>query len=71
MRFLQKLAEHSDVNKMSASNLAIVVGPNLLWSQGDRTCVRHSLSTFTALMLLTVNKLASQVVKVHWWPDME
>jgi len=39
MRFLQKLAERSDVNKMSTTNLAIVLGPNLLWPQGDRMYV--------------------------------
>ena len=51
MRFLQRLAERSDVNKMSVSNLAIVIGPNLLWPQGDRTYA-FTLSTF-----LTNNQL--------------
>lgn len=32
MMFLSKVVEYSDVNKMTASNLAIVIGPNLLWS---------------------------------------
>uniref|UniRef100_A0A674IHQ3 SH3 domain binding protein 1 n=1 Tax=Terrapene triunguis TaxID=2587831 RepID=A0A674IHQ3_9SAUR len=33
IRFLAKLAEHQEVNKMTPSNIAIVLGPNLLWSQ--------------------------------------
>ncbi|NXQ25101.1 3BP1 protein, partial [Alaudala cheleensis] len=40
IKFLAKLAEHQEVNKMTASNIAIVLGPNLLWSQqstGDPT----------------------------------
>ncbi|XP_067671369.1 rho GTPase-activating protein 44-like isoform X2 [Haliotis asinina] len=35
VKFLAKLAEKSDVNKMTPSNIAIVIGPNLLWSQGE------------------------------------
>ena len=33
--FLAKLAEHSEENKMSASNIAIVIGPNVLWDAND------------------------------------
>ncbi|XP_009706368.1 PREDICTED: SH3 domain-binding protein 1, partial [Cariama cristata] len=33
VKFLAKLAEHQEVNKMTPSNIAIVLGPNLLWSQ--------------------------------------
>ncbi|XP_074648090.1 rho GTPase-activating protein 17-like [Tubulanus polymorphus] len=35
IKFLNKLAEHSDTNKMSSSNIAIVMGPNLIWSEKD------------------------------------
>lgn len=35
IKFLSKLAEKSDENKMTPSNIAIVIGPNLLWSEGD------------------------------------
>lgn len=35
IKFLAKLAERSDENKMTPSNIAIVIGPNLLWSEGD------------------------------------
>eukprot|EP00041_Stephanoeca_diplocostata_P025664 m.677320 g.677320 ORF g.677320 m.677320 type:complete len:134 (+) comp22795_c0_seq10:1318-1719(+) len=30
--FLRSVADHAEVNKMGTSNLAIVFGPNLLWS---------------------------------------
>lgn len=35
IKFLSKLVEKSDINKMTPSNIAIVVGPNLLWQEGD------------------------------------
>lgn len=31
MKFLARLAEDQEVNKMTPSNIAIVLGPNLLW----------------------------------------
>ena len=33
IKFLAKLAEHQELNKMTPSNIAIVLGPNLLWAQ--------------------------------------
>ena len=33
--FLGKVSEKSDVNKMSASNIAIVIAPNIIWSADD------------------------------------
>uniref|UniRef100_A0A8C3XUV4 Rho-GAP domain-containing protein n=1 Tax=Chelydra serpentina TaxID=8475 RepID=A0A8C3XUV4_CHESE len=36
IRFLAKLAEHQEVNKMTPTNIAIVLGPNLLWSQQSK-----------------------------------
>ena len=35
VKFLAKLAQDSDVNKMSPSNLAIVLGPNLMWAKTE------------------------------------
>jgi len=54
MRFLQKLADRSDVNRMSASNLAIVIGPNLLWPEDEEAYVilRAWLSRRRVLVLL-------------------
>ncbi|RUS78107.1 hypothetical protein EGW08_014115 [Elysia chlorotica] len=33
IKFLSKLAEKADVNKMKPSNIAIVIGPNLMWTE--------------------------------------
>ncbi|XP_032945135.1 rho GTPase-activating protein 44 isoform X5 [Rhinolophus ferrumequinum] len=35
IKFLSKLSEYQDVNKMTPSNMAIVLGPNLLWPQSE------------------------------------
>ncbi|XP_052771143.1 rho GTPase-activating protein 44-like isoform X3 [Mya arenaria] len=35
VKFLSKLKEKSDINKMTPGNIAIVIGPNLIWSEGD------------------------------------
>lgn len=35
VKFLAVLAEKSSVNKMTPSNIAIVMGPNLLWAKGE------------------------------------
>ncbi|CAG0895894.1 unnamed protein product [Cyprideis torosa] len=33
--FLQKVMDRSDLNKMTSSNLAVVFGPNMVWSRGQ------------------------------------
>lgn len=35
IKFLSKLTEHQDVNKMTPGNIAIVLGPNLLWMNSE------------------------------------
>ncbi|XP_068118013.1 rho GTPase-activating protein 44 isoform X7 [Hyperolius riggenbachi] len=35
IKFLAKLTEFQDANKMTPSNMAIVLGPNLLWPQAE------------------------------------
>ncbi|XP_040187044.1 rho GTPase-activating protein 44 isoform X4 [Rana temporaria] len=35
IKFLSKLTEFQDANKMTPSNMAIVLGPNLLWPQAE------------------------------------
>ncbi|XP_077183651.1 rho GTPase-activating protein 44 isoform X5 [Paroedura picta] len=35
IKFLAKLTEYQDANKMTPSNIAIVLGPNLLWPQAE------------------------------------
>ncbi|KAM4650770.1 SH3 domain-binding protein 1 [Discoglossus pictus] len=53
IKFMAKLAEHQEVNKMSPSNIAIVLGPNLLWAkcEGDPTI----LDIASASPILVVN----------------
>ncbi|XP_076007897.1 rho GTPase-activating protein 44-like isoform X2 [Genypterus blacodes] len=35
IKFLSKLTEYQDLNKMTEGNIAIVLGPNLLWTHND------------------------------------
>uniref|UniRef100_A0A3B4FTN2 Rho GTPase-activating protein 44 n=1 Tax=Pundamilia nyererei TaxID=303518 RepID=A0A3B4FTN2_9CICH len=35
IKFLAKLSEYQDANKMSPGNMAIVLGPNLLWTHNE------------------------------------
>lgn len=56
MQFLAKLAQHNE-NKMHASNIAVVIGPNLLW---DTSSVGSSLDMNRCT---TVNMLVEQFLK--------
>jgi hypothetical protein len=33
LRMCREIAQHSDINRMDAQNLAIVIAPNLLWKE--------------------------------------
>ncbi|XP_016321171.1 rho GTPase-activating protein 44-like isoform X2 [Sinocyclocheilus anshuiensis] len=46
VKFLAKLTEHQDANKMTPGNIAIVLGPNLLWthSEGNMTEMMTTMS---------------------------
>ena len=35
IKFLAKLSEYQDANKMTPGNMAIVLGPNLLWTHTE------------------------------------
>lgn len=35
--FLSKVAANADVNKMSSSNIAIVIAPNIIWDKSDES----------------------------------
>ena len=35
MHFFALIAEHQEVNKMTPTNLAVVIAPNLLFSNSD------------------------------------
>ncbi|XP_047427830.1 rho GTPase-activating protein 17b isoform X3 [Mugil cephalus] len=45
VKFLAKLAQDSDVNKMTPSNIAIVLGPNLLWAKNEGTLAEMAAAT--------------------------
>ncbi|XP_015266864.1 PREDICTED: rho GTPase-activating protein 17, partial [Gekko japonicus] len=45
IKFLAKLAQLSDVNKMTPSNIAIVLGPNLLWAKNEGSLAEMAAAT--------------------------
>ncbi|XP_061741221.1 rho GTPase-activating protein 17b isoform X2 [Nerophis ophidion] len=45
VKFLAKLAQDSDANKMTPSNIAIVLGPNLLWAKTEGTLAEIAAAT--------------------------
>ncbi|KAM4698419.1 rho GTPase-activating protein 17 [Rhinophrynus dorsalis] len=45
IKFLAKLSHSSDINKMSPSNIAIVLGPNLLWAKHEGTLAEIAAAT--------------------------
>ncbi|XP_055876963.1 rho GTPase-activating protein 44-like isoform X6 [Biomphalaria glabrata] len=50
VKFLAKLAEKSDINKMKPSNIAIVIGPNLLWSETSNAPNMLTTGTLSAII---------------------
>ncbi|KAM8889945.1 rho GTPase-activating protein 17a isoform 4-T4 [Synchiropus picturatus] len=45
VKFLAKLAQESEVNKMTPSNIAIVLGPNLLWPKTEGSLAEMAAAT--------------------------
>ncbi|XP_008286121.1 rho GTPase-activating protein 17b isoform X2 [Stegastes partitus] len=45
VKFLAKLAQDSEVNKMTPSNISIVLGPNLLWSNAEGSLAEMAAAT--------------------------
>ena len=50
-----QVVEHEDVNKMSATNLSIVFGPNLLWSQNEVATLNSMSEINRFTLFLTEN----------------
>ncbi|XP_041363792.1 rho GTPase-activating protein 44-like isoform X5 [Gigantopelta aegis] len=50
VKFLSLLCEKSEVNKMTPSNVAIVIGPNLLWSKGESAPNMLTTGTLSAII---------------------
>ncbi|KAG8313640.1 Rho GTPase-activating protein 1 [Homalodisca vitripennis] len=49
VRFLSKVMDRCDLNKMTSFNLAVVFGPNLVWSQSGQL----SLSAIAPINMFT------------------
>ncbi|XP_051968358.1 rho GTPase-activating protein 17a isoform X2 [Xyrauchen texanus] len=45
IKFLAKLVQESDINKMTPSNIAIVLGPNLLWAKTEGSLAEMAAAT--------------------------
>ncbi|XP_034640133.1 rho GTPase-activating protein 17 isoform X5 [Trachemys scripta elegans] len=45
IKFLATLAQNSDINKMTPSNIAIVLGPNLLWAKTEGSLAEMAAAT--------------------------
>ncbi|XP_072549786.1 rho GTPase-activating protein 17b isoform X5 [Salminus brasiliensis] len=45
VKFLAKLAQDSEVNKMTPSNISIVLGPNLLWAKTEGSLAEMAAAT--------------------------
>ncbi|KAK2866310.1 hypothetical protein Q7C36_002366 [Tachysurus vachellii] len=45
VKFLTKLAQESEINKMTPSNIAIVLGPNLLWPKTEGSLAEMAAAT--------------------------
>ncbi|KFU95713.1 SH3 domain-binding protein 1, partial [Chaetura pelagica] len=55
IKFLAKLAEHQELNKMTPSNIAIVLGPNLLWTQqSNEDPVQLDLASVSSIQVVGV-----------------
>uniref|UniRef100_A0A8D3BX19 Rho GTPase activating protein 44 n=1 Tax=Scophthalmus maximus TaxID=52904 RepID=A0A8D3BX19_SCOMX len=45
IKFLSKLTEDQDLNKMTPGNIAIVLGPNLLWTHNEGSNITEMMTT--------------------------
>ncbi|XP_067830443.1 SH3 domain-binding protein 1-like [Heptranchias perlo] len=54
IKFLAKLAEYQEVNKMSPSNIAIVLGPNLLWPRNEGKVSLMDMASASSVQVVSV-----------------
>lgn len=54
VQFLSLLSEQQAVNKMSPSNIAIVLGPNLLWPQAEGETALLDMASASSVQVVTV-----------------
>ena len=57
--FPPQVADHGAFNKMTASNLAIVFGPNLIWSTNEVASLMHlgEINSFTMMLIEHFDKI--------------
>nr|XP_046271524.1 rho GTPase-activating protein 44 isoform X7 [Scatophagus argus] len=63
IKFLAKLSEYQDVNKMTAGNMAIVLGPNLLWTHTEP----NMTEMMTTLSLQIVGIIEPIIQHADWF----
>ncbi|KAM9424580.1 bargin isoform 2-T2 [Pholidichthys leucotaenia] len=54
VQFLSLLSEQQAVNKMTPSNIAIVLGPNLLWPQAEGEAALLDMASASSVQVVTV-----------------
>ncbi|KAJ8254349.1 hypothetical protein COCON_G00209610 [Conger conger] len=54
VQFLARLSEHQAVNRMSPSNIAIVLGPNLLWPRTEGVDSLQDMASASSVQVVTV-----------------
>ncbi|XP_008294997.1 SH3 domain-binding protein 1 [Stegastes partitus] len=54
VQFLSLLSEHQAVNKMTPSNIAIVLGPNLLWPQAEGEAALFDMAAASSVQVVMV-----------------
>ncbi|XP_069509146.1 SH3 domain-binding protein 1 isoform X2 [Ambystoma mexicanum] len=54
IKFLSKLAENQEVNKMTPGNIAIVLGPNLLWPRMDKESSELDMASVSSILVVGV-----------------
>eukprot|EP00079_Xenopus_tropicalis_P018953 XP_012808150.1 PREDICTED: rho GTPase-activating protein 44 isoform X5 [Xenopus tropicalis] len=63
IKFLAKLTEYQDANKMTPSNMAIVLGPNLLWPQAEGNITEM----MTTVSLQIVGIIEPLILHADWF----
>ncbi|XP_028841167.1 rho GTPase-activating protein 17b isoform X2 [Denticeps clupeoides] len=59
IKFLAKLAHESEANKMTPSNIAIILGPNLLWAKAEGSSLAEMAAT-TSVHVVSIIELVIQ-----------
>lgn len=54
IQFLSLLSEQQAINKMTPSNIAIVLGPNLLWPQAEGEVALFDMASASSVQVVTV-----------------